>query len=1176
MRVLSRSLLLPLALLSASGLAAGERAHHRVLVSDREEVRLRASFPAPQTTRRGEGAGGWVEVTVPGAREVQRPRAAVLPEYTVLIAVPEGSTPALELLGATEEALAIEGVPAVPLPDPRTGRVSLAPGRPEHLRTLPALEPVSVEPLGIVRHVRLARLTFRPVRYGAEGWRALREAEVRVRFDPQPGGETTPIATPEADDVDVSLAASVINPEVAALAIDLEGTAAATEQAHTIPAPQPSVMTPLKVSVRTAGLYQVRRSDMTGAGVDPTGIDPRTFVLTVRGVEVPIHVVGEEDGVFDTTDVIRFYGVPVGGEQTWDNVYHLTGGVRTGLRMATRSAAPDAGHPVPTSFRNVERKETNFLYWGSLPASIDSPWYWDRLTVVTPGVPVSVTQPLTVTNRSTGDGTARLEVKLIGRRETPGATPNHHVRIFLNGNLVDDQTWTGAGPVTLGADVPQSWVLEGTNSVKVEDPSDLGLTVQEEWTDWIELSYRDTYVAEGDYLELGGDAAGPWRFEVTGFTGSDLEAYDVSNPAAPVRLTGISAQPAGATWTCAFSDAVATPPRRFAAVKAGSARTPASFRKDDASSLRSAAATGADVLIVAHENFWTGTQRLVTHRQGQGFRVVAAKLTDVYDEFNGGIAEIEGIRNFVEWAFANYAGPAPRYLVLIGDGTFDPMNHKGEGDNYIPVRQYNHPDFGLAPSDTWFGAVNGADELPDLAVGRIPVRSSADLTTYLDNLLDYENLPPIADLNSGLLYVSDDDDSAFEAVLEDLVTRFQPSAMTTRRVYLADYPNTTAGVASAKADIKTAINAGALLTTYMGHGGRTQWADESLWANGDVSALGATNRLTFTTALNCVNGYFMNLDAEPNSLGEQWNRIADRGSPANWAPSATGTLFNYDKLADELFRHIFDLRETRLGFAAWRSMLDAHLLYSVGLDYVRELVFIGDPAARLPLDSDRDSRMDVDELAAGTGPEDADSDDDGLGEQAETSWNVDLDGDGDVNASDFDADDDALPDGLERGVTAPLPSTNLAAGHYVADSDPATTTNDRARDTDGGGAPDGVEDSNVNGRVDAGETNPNSAADDPACAGGTPPQVTGLVVAKDAADLVISWTAQADPCVLYRVYVATNAGVPDALSKFVPVGLVPQASYRHAGAATTPSSHHYLVTAVSAAGVEGPLGHFGQ
>lgn len=70
-----------------------------------------------------------------------------------------------------------------------------------------------------------------------------------------------------------------------------------------------------------------------------------------------------------------------------------------------------------------------------------------------------------------------------------------------------------------------------------------------------------------------------------------------------------------------------------------------------------------------------------------------------------------------------------------------------------------------------------------------------------------------------------------------------------------------------------------------------------------------------------------------------------------------------------------------------------------------------------------------------------------------------------------DTDGDGIPDGAELGVTMPIAGTTCPG--FVPDADPGTTTNPTLDDTDGDGLLDGQEDTDLNGRVDAGETNPN-------------------------------------------------------------------------------------------------------
>ena len=114
---------------------------------------------------------------------------------------------------------------------------------------------------------------------------------------------------------------------------------------------------------------------------------------------------------------------------------------------------------------------------------------------------------------------------------------------------------------------------------------------------------------------------------------------------------------------------------------------------------------------------------------------------------------------------------------------------------------------------------------------------------------------------------------------------------------------------------------------------------------------------------------------------------------------------------------------------------------------------------------------------------DTDLDGDSLPDSLETVANAaddDVDDDGLLDGLDSatflaDVDDDGLPDGLEVGLTAPQGyDTDLAAGHFRPDLDPASTTNPFVADTDGDGIIDGTEDANHNGRVDAGETDPTS------------------------------------------------------------------------------------------------------
>jgi len=129
-------------------------------------------------------------------------------------------------------------------------------------------------------------------------------------------------------------------------------------------------------------------------------------------------------------------------------------------------------------------------------------------------------------------------------------------------------------------------------------------------------------------------------------------------------------------------------------------------------------------------------------------------------------------------------------------------------------------------------------------------------------------------------------------------------------------------------------------------------------------------------------------------------------------------------------------------------------------------------------DTDGDGLNDGAEVTAGTNPLDGDSDDDGVKDGQDGT--TDTDGDGLIDALDPDSDGDGLKDGTELGVTlANAPAgTNTSSPNFVPDADPTTTTDPKVVDSDGDGLNDGVEDTNHNGRLDAGETNAADADSD--------------------------------------------------------------------------------------------------
>jgi hypothetical protein len=130
------------------------------------------------------------------------------------------------------------------------------------------------------------------------------------------------------------------------------------------------------------------------------------------------------------------------------------------------------------------------------------------------------------------------------------------------------------------------------------------------------------------------------------------------------------------------------------------------------------------------------------------------------------------------------------------------------------------------------------------------------------------------------------------------------------------------------------------------------------------------------------------------------------------------------------------------------------------------------------IDSDNDSISDDVENSSCTDPYDADTDDDGITDGVEDSNQNGVFDTGETDPCDLDTDGDGLQDGTEMGLTSAEIGPDTDPSVFIPDEDPATTTNPTNNDSDGDLIPDGVEDINRNGRVDAWEPDPTQATVD--------------------------------------------------------------------------------------------------
>ena len=308
------------------------------------------------------------------------------------------------------------------------------------------------------------------------------------------------------------------------------------------------------------------------------------------------------------------------------------------------------------------------------------------------------------------------------------------------------------------------------------------------------------------------------------------------------------------------------------------------------------------ISIVSNADFLTQMAPLAALRATQGHQAKVVSVDDVYDEFGFGQRSPRALKDFLSHARATWSVP-PRYVVLAGDATFDPRDYAGLGvGDFVPTRLVDMSEIELeTASDDWFTDIN-EDGLPDFAIGRLPVRTTAQASTVVAKLTGYDAEPAGA-WSTSLALVTDTDDPTvhFRSSSADLETRL-PSSYVPHRL-----DRDVLGVATLRSDLFGLVNQGQLIVNYLGHGSTYIWGKTGeLLTTADIGSNWTTSgsRLPFVVAMNCLNGFFQGIYGE-ESLAETLLRNGG-GAVAVWASSSLTDAEPQGVMNDELYKLVFN------------------------------------------------------------------------------------------------------------------------------------------------------------------------------------------------------------------------------------------------------------------------------
>ncbi len=577
----------------------------RLLSSTSTGVVFEISVPWEQLSLQPvtSGGKGYVRASIPGWSYTAESGSPALPVLVEQIGVPFGVGVNVRVIPGKAHTQVLSA-PVLPVQTQKVERNLPSPGvaSPE----LPLSSSISVEDLemyrskaayprmlgqvtndGILRQQRVAGITVYPVQYHPASQELTVYESLRVEISFQgPPSTARQASSPESGSYESLLRQDLLNYEsarqwrqpAAFQSIQLKADISGTSLPWSPPVPG------WRVKVRTDGFYKLTYTELTAAGFPVNGsaldLDPRTLQLFNLGNEVAIHVEGEADGKFDQTDTILFYGQAISSKYTADNVYWLTYGKTPGLRMGSRDATPGTA-VTPSYYLAKSRLEENHYYFSTAPGDENlERWLMDY--VYPPSRP-SWTRAFTLAAPYPASP-ATLKVSMVGALDVV-INPDHHVILTLNGTQLGEARWDGITWETFEVVVPPGLLFPGTNTLLVICPNDTGAGIDVVYIDWAELDFSNTFLAENNELAFTYGTPGTWKFQVGGFSTDQEEIFDVTNPIAPIRITGGGVSGTG-PYSVVFQDKL-TASASYWAGSGTSYRTAQAIEKDTASSLQS-------------------------------------------------------------------------------------------------------------------------------------------------------------------------------------------------------------------------------------------------------------------------------------------------------------------------------------------------------------------------------------------------------------------------------------------------------------------------------------------------------------------------------------------------------------------------------------------------------------
>ena len=672
--------------------------------------------------------------------------------------------------------------------------------------------------------------------------------------------------------------------------------------------------------VAADGLYRVTYEDLKAAGIDMGKVALAQLALFDRAGAVPVRIDGT--GTFGPGEAVEFYGKAADSLYSDRNHYTLRVDPGAALRASDDNTPSSQLRNPVTVYNATARVERQTLYNPAAPGS--DPWYAeDVMALFSPG---AAAYTLTLTDPVPSAGTARLGVDLWGITDWPGKDPDHHVIVSLNGTELADAEFNGADANPIDVEIPADVLAAGDNRIDLDLPLDQGIEYDIVGLNSYQITYPRRLLAQDGRLSFRGAAA--QAFTVGSLPASDVSVYRLrGNRLERIAKPTVTGTPGSYSVTFAGANEAADYVVATAARKLKPEILPAPPRAD-------IFAGEAEYLVITHPDFAAGVAPLVDHRRAQGLSAQVVDVDQVYENLSNGMVDPEAIRQYVAYA-ARQKGT--KYVLLVGGDTYDYKNYLGLGSlSFIPSLYTEAGAVRFVPADPLYGDVDN-DWIPDVPVGRLPVRTSAELSATVAKTLAYE----AKNYGRTFLAAADAYDPyeriSFSQISHQLLDGLGLSGGWT--VQHADIDEL--GVPVARAKVIDTLNAGVAFAQYFGHSSYNVWSFSILFASPHAMQLQNAGRPAVVAQWGCWNNYYVHPTI--NTLGHALMVAGDKGAAAVLGATALTDSQSDIELGERYLPRIVQPGAT-IGDALLAAKRDLAQQHPEMRDVIVGWTILGDPA----------------------------------------------------------------------------------------------------------------------------------------------------------------------------------------------------------------------------------------